>query len=308
MSVDFLSRFGFNEDPFASTNAADEPLIESYFVDPPFFPAVVRNPSSPKSNVVFAPRGAGKTAQKIMIEKRSAESARFLCISYDRFPTEGIRNPGDGTSEYHITNITRILLIAVLVEIDHKAVGQTALDEIDRQLLVTLSRSLLGSLSSERFKQALDSIKSLGNKTSEAWQKYGGIVISLVNAISTKYGIGKIEAPAQGYKPLDETIRFRFETLAAVALKLGFESIYILVDRADELAITTQHADRAFEFLRPILTDLPLLETPGVAFKFFLWDQMKEPYQEAGGRPDRLIEYSLDWSVGELKTVLHRRL
>ncbi|MNY59506.1 hypothetical protein D3C86_1959660 [compost metagenome] len=57
MSIEFLQKLGFSEDPFASTNAADEPRIGSYFVEPPFFPAVVGNPAAPKSNVVFAPRG-----------------------------------------------------------------------------------------------------------------------------------------------------------------------------------------------------------------------------------------------------------
>ncbi len=110
-----MARFGFSEDPFASTNAADEPLIDHYFVQPPFFPAVIGDPRKPKSNVVFAPRGGGKTAQKIMIERRSVAERDFLCISYDRFPAESLKQLSDADSEYHVTNITRLLLIALLV-------------------------------------------------------------------------------------------------------------------------------------------------------------------------------------------------
>jgi hypothetical protein len=68
VSLEFLKLVGFESDPFASTSAADEPLIDQYFVEPPFFPAVIGDPKSRKSNIVFAPRGGGKTAQKIMIE------------------------------------------------------------------------------------------------------------------------------------------------------------------------------------------------------------------------------------------------
>lgn len=306
MSTDFLATFGFVGDPFASTNAADEPLIGSYFVDPPFFPAVVGDPKSPKSNVVFAPRGGGKTAQKIMIEKRSAEEKSFLCIAYDRFPD--VKAPKSADSEYHLNNITRILLLAVLLEIENDPKSSDKLTDLDKRLLVTLSRSLLGSLSSEKFKDALSAIKSYGDKALDLWNKYGGAVIALANAISARFGIGKFEIENSAYKPEDETLRFRFDALIDVATRIGFSSVYILVDRVDELSITAQDAEKAFDFLSALLIDLPLLETPGVAFKFFLWDQMKEHYQSAGGRPDRLLEYSLDWSVDDLEIVLQKRL
>lgn len=305
MALEFLSKFGFQEDPFASTNAADEPLIDHYFVQPPFFPAVIGDPKSPKSNVVFAPRGGGKTAQKIMIERKSKAEGRFLCISYDRFPTEGIRNLSEADSEYHLHNITRLLLLAVLIQLED--VHKSNVDDIDKQLILDLSKQLLGGLSAARFKDQIDSIKSLGDKAGDAWKRYGGVVTGLVNAFTSAYGISAITLP-DSPGVASEPMRFKFEALIAFAQKIGFWSVYILVDRADELPQTTQDANKAFQLIAALLTDLPLLETEGAAFKFFLWDQMKEPYQEAGGRPDRLIEYSLDWSVGELEKVLERRL
>ncbi len=103
-------------------------------------------------------------------------------------------------------------------------------------------------------------------------------------------------------------MRFRFENLVSVIGKLGFSSVYVLVDRVDELIFTAQDAEKGFDFLKSILIDLPLLETPGIAFKFFLWDQTKPFYQEAGGRSDRLLEYTLEWSEAELDKVLSRRM
>lgn len=305
MALEFLRSFGFQEDPFASTNAADEPLIDHYFVQPPFFPAVIGDPRKPKSNVVFAPRGGGKTAQKIMIERISKTTGGFLCIAYDRFPMEGVRSLNDISSEYHLDNITRILLLAILVELE--SVHQSNIDEIDKQLIIDLSRQLLGGISAARLKDQLDSIKSLGTRAAEAWEKYGGYVTGLVNAFASAYGLGTLTLP-EGPKDSPEPMRFKFEALIAIARKIGFSSIYILVDRADELPQTTQDANKAFQLVSTLLTDLPLLETEGIAFKFFLWDQMKEPYQEAGGRPDRLLEYSLDWSASELDEVLQKRL
>lgn len=307
MSSDFLKMFGFKEDPFASTNAADEPLIGQYFVEPPFFPAVVGDPNVPKSNVVFAPRGGGKTAQKIMIEKRSAQDGTFLCISYDSFPTDGLPRGKDVPLEYHLNNICRTLLLALLLKIEETELSKS-LEKVDKMLLVSMSRELLGPLTAEKFKDSLSSIKSMGDRALDAWNKYGGVIVTLINAIAARFEFGKLEAQSPGFKPSGESIRFKFTSLVQLARKVGFSSTYILVDRVDEIVFTARDAERAFDFLQSLLIDLPLLETPSVAFKFFLWDQMKDHYQSAGGRPDRLIEYTLDWSVEELEKVLERRL
>lgn len=309
MSSEFLSDFGFAEDPFASTNAADEPLIDQYFVEPPFFPAVVGDPKTPKSNVVFAPRGGGKTAQKIMIEKKSAEaSSSFLCISYDSFPSDGLPREKKVPIEFHLNNISRSLLLAILLKIEAGDIQKQSLDRTDKLLLVTMSRELLGPLNSEKFREALNSIKSMGDKAVDVWNKYGGVIVALVNAIAAKFEFGKIEQQDAQFRPQSESIRFKFTSLIELARKVGFSSTYILVDRVDEIVFTARDAERAFDFLESLLIDLPLLETPGAAFKFFLWDQMKEHYQVAGGRPDRLLEYTLNWSVDELEKVLERRL
>lgn len=272
MAIEFLKQFGFTEDPFASTNAADEPLIDHYFVQPPFFPAVIGDPKKPKSNVVFAPRGGGKTAQKIMIERYNQSKGGFLCVAYDRFPTETIRHASDADSEYHIRNITRLLLIASLVHLDD--VHKSNVGEIERSLLISLSKQLLGGLSSAKFKEQIDSIKSVGDRATEIWEKFGGTALSLVNSVITSYGGNPIELPTSAVKH-EESTRFQFEALVVFLQSIGYDSVYILVDRADELPITTQDAEKAFVFLSKLLTDLPLLETSGVGFKFFLWDKMK---------------------------------
>ncbi|WP_305077277.1 P-loop ATPase, Sll1717 family [Methylobacterium sp.] len=308
MSRDFFTSHGFSEDPFASTNAANEPLIENYFVDPPFFPAVIGDPRKPMSNVVFAPRGGGKTAQKIMIEKRSAESRSFLCIAYDKFPTDGIKRAEDATADYHLNNITRIILLAIVLEIDRIGYTPSGLNENDKKIVVELSKKHFGKITSEKYKETLNSIKSLGDRSIDAWNKYGGVAASLVNVAASYFNLGKLENKTINLQQVDESARFQFESAVEICRKIGFNSVYILIDRVDELTLTASDAEKSFTFLKSILIDLPLLETEGVAFKFFLWDQSREAYQEAGGRPDRLLEYTLDWKVQDLQKVLSRRL
>jgi hypothetical protein len=52
-----LAPLGFAKDSFAKTNADEEYNLTEYFVPPPFFSAVFGDPESPKSSMVFAPRG-----------------------------------------------------------------------------------------------------------------------------------------------------------------------------------------------------------------------------------------------------------
>src|SRR5678815_4585587 len=83
----FLSSRGFSENPFASTNADKESKLATYFVPPPYFTSVKGDPNHAKSNVVLAPRGGGKTAQKVMLEEYAEEetASPFYCITYDSF-------------------------------------------------------------------------------------------------------------------------------------------------------------------------------------------------------------------------------
>lgn len=87
-SSTFLGSYGFEENPFTLTNADDEQFLQEYFVPPPYFPSVIGTASAPNSVIVFAPRGGGKTAQKVMIVRAARDISRkdlFLCITYDSF-------------------------------------------------------------------------------------------------------------------------------------------------------------------------------------------------------------------------------
>lgn len=109
---DLLRNLGFNLDPFAKTNADEEELLKSYFIEPPFFKAVYGDLSTPKSAVVFAPRGGGKTALKRMLEL-SSQTDEFMCVTYNQFGVAGLTLKQIDL-QYHFRNIIRLLLVAVL--------------------------------------------------------------------------------------------------------------------------------------------------------------------------------------------------
>jgi hypothetical protein len=162
----FLARFGFNADPFASTNAEDEPRLGEYFVPPPYFPQVLGDPSEPKSHVVLAPRGSGKTAQRRMIEGESPGSG-FLCLTYTNFDQPTGFTVADADLAYHLNQLCRLLLVGVLARLEAEPGFSDFLTNHDKQVLKYQVDRFLGTLSAGEFQDALRSIKSLGDKAKE---------------------------------------------------------------------------------------------------------------------------------------------
>jgi hypothetical protein len=140
-------------------------------------------------------------------------------------------------------------------------------------------------------------------------RKYLGEVESLVNAVAQRYELGPLDLNVM--KIEDDNYgspRYHLQQQIQIARKLGFESIYVLIDRIDETLWTNQSAESSFKLIAPIVTDLQTLETPGLAFKFFLWDKIRENYVDAGARPDRVKMFELRWNVHELERMLTRRI
>jgi len=304
----FLAQFGFTEDPFQSTNAGDEPLLEHYFVPPPYFASVLGDTSRPKSNVVLAPRGGGKTAQRVMIEKHSNSDPSFMCITYDTFDLPEGFKPEDATWAYHIAQVNRLLLMAILVTLETSDASIDSLTEQQKRFLKFGIERYLGTLSAADFQIAVDSLKNFGDRARDLWKQYGGVVAVIVTAAMHKFGLGDLRLPADMIKSLDESLRYQFKMFLGIITTLGFKSTYVLVDRVDELSVTSKNAEAVETFIDALITDLPTLEEQTIAFKFFLWDQIESSYLARGARADRVPIFKLNWQIGELSRMLSERL
>jgi len=298
-----IHRLGFTSDPFAKTNADEEERLDAYFIQPPFYTTVFGDPSSPKSAVVFAPRGGGKTALKRKIEL-SSTGAPFLCITYNTFPTDGL-SVKSIDSAYHLRNILRLILIGLIAECsDH---GIEYLTKEDRHFLFLFCQDYLSNLDQSELRDAIRAVKNISEKAREWWNRLTGPVGLAINAVLHKLGIGaaevkKFEQQSGRLGALAE----QFRLLRDIAGKYGKDAVYVLVDRVDELAITGG-ASSSYEFIAPLLEDLHLLELPGYAFKFFLWDMLLESYRTKA-RPDRVKYHYLEWTHDQLLMMISERL
>ena len=81
----------------------------------------------------------------------------------------------------------------------------------------------------------------------------------------------------------------------------------MLLDKVDESELTGNKAEDSFKMIQSMVRDLELLEMDKFGFKFFLWDQLKSRFMEYS-RPDRVDQFTLEWSNEELEKMLSKRL
>ncbi len=304
---DFIKFHEFTSNPFESTNSETEELLEEYFVPPPFFVTVLGNPDAPKSSAVFAPRGSGKTAQRRMIEINSSINGDFLCITYDKFD---IGNGAGLALEQHLKELCRLITIGVLAQLEEDSVRVSQLSEHEKQVVKACAITFVGSMTATEYSDAVNSIKNFGDKVSDFWNKYGGPAAAVIGLLMKKAGLDGVNVAVQMQAQTKEPASFRYfyEQLVSIIRKLDWKAVYILVDKVDENSLTTNSATAAFETIRQLITDLPTLELRGIAYKFFLWDQLLEAFRAQGGRPDRINVVELKWTVDELGQMLSQRL
>ncbi len=301
-------QLGFKSHPFLKTNAAEEEALQSYFVPPPYFDLILGDPKWPNSSVVLAPRGAGKTAQRRMVELASSH-AGYLAVTYDRFEFGAGQKVSDISLQYHLRNvITRILISFLSYLSEWPDVVKTLTKDEKKQLAIFIN-AYLGGLTGDGIQELLNELKSLPDKFKEFWSKNVGFMESVINFLLRTYDLEKIDLPdaKQEDKRLGETYKYQLESLLTLVKKIGFKSVYILVDRPDETEKTGNDPKSTYQLIQPLMRDLELLGLPGYGFKFFLWDQI-EPFFRTDARPDRVPQYELKWNRKSLKEVLSKRL
>jgi hypothetical protein len=300
---------GFDENPFASTNADEEERLPDYFVPPAYFPSVFGDPTRPSSFFVFAPRGGGKSAQRRMIESKCAQE-QVLSITYDRFEFPGITKASEVTLSAHLQRIIQRCLMGLLVALNADPALASNLSKHERELLVRLAGHHLKGMNAEKLQATLDSLKSLKHKVQDFWNEWLPVIGPALNVLLQKLtgvdidqlGSYDTVAPQGGFSQ-----KFDLSQAVELAHKLGFRSVYVLIDRVDEAELTGNDALASFQLIEPLVRDLELLELRGIAFKFFLWDRLETPYLDTA-RTDRVRHETLSWDDPMLSDMWRKRL
>lgn len=304
----FFEKLGFSNHPFETTNADEEPDLEKYFVAPPYFNAVIGDPTRPTASIVIAPRGGGKSAQRRMVEKWSLEN-KVLTVTYDRFEFGANQKLAEISLNYHLRNIiTRILLVYLSALADDPDF-LLRLESSERETVQVFVKTYIGDMPGGELQKVLTEIRTVPERIKIWWNKNVPFLEPVVNFLLTQKGFKEIDLPDVKHedKTLDATYKRQLEILHNLIVREGFQSIYVLVDKIDETELTGNNPEASFKLIRALIQDLDLLSMSGFGYKFFVWDKVYPHFQKFA-RPDRVKVHSLAWSRLELTNVLQKRL
>jgi hypothetical protein len=306
---EYLKKLGFEVNPFQYTNADKEvEYISNYFITPDYFEDVWGNPLNPVSNIIYAPRGGGKTAQRLMIEKRSKSSPNVLAITYANHDLSAFNNIDEIDLNYHLTYLNRLLLLAFFSKIENPEVNFTFLFPFnERQYIYKLSRIYLYDTPASFPTHAINSLKTLEDYATDLWRNLKEPIANIIKQVSKKKGVEIDLSSIEIDRKLEFSHRDNLYNILQLLKKLTVESVYVLVDKVDEQHLTGNNPENSFKLIEDLLKDLELLETPGISFKFFLWDALKQ-YTTIYARPDRVFAFDLQWSWQQLQHMLSRRV
>lgn len=305
----FYENLGFSNHPFAHTNADEEAMLSEYFIPPPFFDAVIGDPQTPNASIVFAPRGGGKTAQRLMVE-REGRRMNVLPVTYDRFEFSAGQEIEDIGLQYHIRNIIIRILVTLLATFSENPEEMNKLERQSKKTLSSFISTYLGPMTSQQFQEILNNIRSIPERIKTYWHENLGIFDSLINYLLKRYDLDIVTDAAdipQDEKTLSQTYKFQLQILLEIVRELGIGSIYVLIDKLDETEKTGASPENTFLLLRPILLDLELLSLDGYGFKLFVWDKILPLFREHA-RPDRVPQHNIEWDIRRLQELLNARL
>ena len=252
--MSLFQQLGFSGHPFSKTNADEEPNLSDYFVPPVYFDAIVGDANSPTSAVVLAPRGTGKTAQRRMVEDRSIE-LRILAVTYDRFEFSSNDKVEDIGLQYHLRNVITRVLVAILSYASQYPDVIRNLSTNERREVGLFVQTYLGELTGEGMQELLKELRSIPEKIRKFWSENVGVLEKVANYLLKAYDFDPIDLPdiKQEEKRLSATYKFQLETLRKFAQKIGFKSIYVLIDKVDETEQTGNDAGKTYSLIRPLV-------------------------------------------------------
>lgn len=325
---EWLDFFGFSASPFSKWEAEEEARLSperlsDQWVKPACFDRILGQASEPKTVLVFAPRGAGKTACRILVE--------YYC-------KEGL---GQGERAETGGRVLPVLHIHHDEAIWQSVERQQTIDEYwhTREILKQAVQALTDLLQSEdELSQRIDGMSS-GRRADLQWLFYSYSPQSMEDVALVQKELGFSYLPAmeargmglvrddpehrpffgdrQAYldarrhtSPIDQLYLFVDLICADEPQGFGFEAVYVLLDGLDEFSFSadlkTEHAVR---LLAPLLSNLRLMNAPNMAFKCFLPAEIStDILHHPTVRRDRLGFETITWSEQDMQEILGRRL
>jgi hypothetical protein len=315
----WLKMHGFTANPFAVREAGREVRLSEYFVAGPHYDEIKGDAGDPHTAFVFAARGCGKSAYRVMIQcscRPYDRDGSFLAIPYTDFSQLVVEAKADLSqivADHHLRAILATGLTVLLREFVESPQGFLDLPQRRRRIFKALLESHAPSLLHPTFLS--DHLREWG-KEKEAdlveeavEQEPQNVLLASTTELLPRFLHAFLVEPLE-LLPGDLSLIERWRALVSLVRRVGLEAVCVLVDGLDEFSETALGAQEAMvSFLLPLVANLSLLEMPHVAFKFFLPLEVLEALQtNPAVRFDRLERYRLVWRDEHLVQMLQSRL
>lgn len=335
----WLASLGFSRgNPFATAEADQErALLPEFFVDVDGYERI----KSDRTVITFAPRGGGKSALRVVLASQAAPispEATTLVVEYTDFDAliakqrSGRRPSIDEHIPWLLRAATRALWETVCgtPSPQHSTEAPVANRWYRMPRMVSVdapARFRLAQLVRNYYPALLDPT-SLYERFSVFdpaiaydWTAFTDAAASrhLRAFLETRPGGAEAiaylladvnDCPDAPGDPMVTPVE-RMLSFVRLAHTMNLSAVHFLVDRIDEYQETADDPGAQADILEPLLAHLPLLEMPGLAFKFFLSQETRDLlFERPTIRRDRLNDQvvTVQWDQGRLKHLLNERL
>jgi hypothetical protein len=276
--AEWLQKTGFSGNPFAHKQADEEgDDLASYFVEHPAYNAILDG-AQPHTTILHAPRGAGKSSTRRMFERhcQSITPPVLLVPLLDWMPLAHEAHPQQVIAvQHHLQALARQIVAALAASAERPQQIASHQREYLRWLGITYASSLPMAL-----QLRLEQAGWLGQPPPDV-----------------RYNLSQV--------PPTEQLALFVELIRAI----GYAHCYVLIDGIDELFDTAADWEAGANVIESLVSNLRLMEVPGMAFKFFVPSEIVTVLIERRRlRTDRLRIYKMDWDAELLQELLANRL
>jgi hypothetical protein len=317
-----MAAWGFSADPFAQYVAEKEERLDRSFVAPNYFEDIVGDPDRPQPAFVFGSRGEGKSTLCRMVAQRLEGHERPpLVVHVNDFSEWSIGRIDHGlTLEDHVLRILGASAVALVETLEASPRPLLGLSKRDRALLGRFVARLLPLIDEGEHERRLAMLIDHANEAGSLRRQAGQAMRWLWRFLRRKrfeFERGKLKdeynslflallmlvAPGtQG----SATIQAVFGAFAMLVRRLGFPSMYVLVDKVDEVEAVINRSDRVAKLVASLVGSVKFLESDGLGIKIFLPEEARRDIP--GLRTDRIHTHQIQWDEQRLRAFLRKRI
>lgn len=320
---EIMASWGFVSDPFVNFAAEKEDRLEQSFVTPYFFDEIVSDPKRPQAAFIFGARGEGKSALcKMVAQRLRAFPDAPLVVEATDFSGWDVEAIDSLTFDDHLRRILGACVAALAERLEQQPRALHEIEPADRALLEDFVLRFLPSVDHRSRETRLVALLDHLQRDDRRLRRYGGQgwrrTLGYLRRKRFEFEEAKLDGNvswllaalmlvAPGARSFQHaTLQNVFDLFVGLVRRLGLPSVYVLVDKLDEVHGLEDRPDRIAKLVAPLAKSVRFLESEGAGIKLFIPAEAR--MELVGIRSDRIRTRTIHWDDAALLTFLKARV